>query len=504
MSLARLRDQQQVFELGLDELRFTPAESAQLLRSFLGEIDERKARSLHELTDGWAAGLKLLCVELRRGGDPAGAAHGERVLDAQTFASYFEHEVLSRLTAFELQFLVRAAAPEHFNAALCAALLEGPQAVAASAELLGRLEAQGLFTVPAGPRYPEGWWRMHPLLRDVLLTHFEALPEAERRRVHVAAWHWFAGCGMPHDAVHHALRAGEVHAAADLVEASATELFVKGELRQLVGLVRQLPEAIVHERAGLRLWVAWGQVYERRLDDCARSIAQLQQDMAGAAPVERYRLTLLRGLHAVQRDDTAAAMAILPELIDAPDDADGIALTGRRNLLTWIHLYRGDYEMARRAQLDTEAPLVHGKPLLGTPFGVLGGRCLVGLTHAVEGQMIQAERIYRDVLFEADQRGASCIDASCLAAGLLGEVLYELNDTAAALKLLEERADVLERVSIPDTVPARDAGGQPRALAVRSAARCDRLRGTDPGLCRADGTRAGAHPAGLALRRPCR
>ena len=265
---------------------------------------------------------------------------------------------------------------------------------------------------------------MHPLLRDVLLTHFEALPEAERRRVHVAAWHWFAGCGMPHDAVHHALRAGEVHAAADLVEASATELFVKGELRQLVGLVRQLPEAIVHERAGLRLWVAWGQVYERRLDDCARSIAQLQQDMAGAAPVERYRLTLLRGLHAVQRDDTAAAMAILPELIDAPDDADGIALTGRRNLLTWIHLYRGDYEMRTGALAD----------LCGS------GRC-------------------------AGSRPAPAV----------GRDRRRLGNTEAA----HAHAHVREASRVGHRSAARTLLDSHEA-----AARCDRLRGTDPGLCR--------------------
>jgi LuxR family maltose regulon positive regulatory protein len=66
--------------------------------------------------------------------------------------------------------------------------------------------------------------------------------------------------------------------------------------------------------------------------------------------------------------------------------------------------------------------------------------------------MIQAERIYREVLHEAEKQGPACIDAACLAAGLLGEVLYELDGKEAAVQLLENRLDVLEQVSIPDTV----------------------------------------------------
>ncbi|VTU29499.1 Serine/threonine-protein kinase PknK [Variovorax sp. PBL-E5] len=449
LSLGRLRAQGELLEIGFDALRFTPQESAHLVASLLGKADESQARVLHELTDGWAAGLKMLCLDLRRKRGGTALQTGERVRDAQTFARYFESAVLSRLSAPELRFFVLCALPEHFNLGLCDALLGE---VPAAAELLGRLEGQGLFLVAAGPRYPEGWWRLHPLLRDVLLTRLEALPESERRGLHTKAWHWFAAGGMAHDAVRHALLAGDAAAAADLVERCADELFVAGELRRLVGLVRQLPEALVRERTGLRLWMAWVEVYERRLQDCALSIAQLHNEMAAATPAERYRLTLLRGLHAVQCDDSAAAMAILPELLDAPADADAIALTGRRNLLTWIHLYHGDYEQARRVQIGEAPPLLRGQMLQGTPFGVLAGRCLAGLTHAVEGQVIQAERIYRDVLFEADRRGASCIDASCLAAGLLAEILYELNDAPGAMRLLEERLEVLERVSIPDTV----------------------------------------------------
>ncbi len=441
LSLARLRAQEQLFTLDFEALRFTPEESAEWVQSLLPACDDESVRCLHALSEGWAAGLQLLCLHVRQAG-----ASAQQLRDARILAPYFEREVLARLSRADRQWLVRCALPEHFNAGLCEALADS------SGQRLARLQSQGVFLLPAGQRYDQDWWRLHPLLRDVLQADVEALPPDERRRLHALAWHWFAARSMVHDAVHHALQAGAQDEAARMVQAAATEMFEQGELRRLVGLVRQLPDALVRERNSLRLWMAWVQVYERRLEEGALSLAQLQRDLVDASPAERFRLTLLRGLHAVQCDDSAAAVAILPLLQEEPPGADVMALTGRRNLLTWIYLYRGDYEKARLVQLGEVPTNLQGQPLYGTPFGVLAGRCLVGLTHAVEGQMIQAERIYRDVLFEADRRGSGCIDAGCLAVGLLAEVLYELNDVAGAVRLLEQRLEVLQRVSIPDTV----------------------------------------------------
>jgi LuxR family maltose regulon positive regulatory protein len=293
---------------------------------------------------------------------------------------------------------------------------------------------------------------MHPLLRDVLLNRFAEWPGTLQTMIHQRAWQAFSARSMMHDAVHHAVQAGAPEAAAQMVEANALDLFVSGELRQLAALVRLLPPATVTQRAGLRLWLAWLQVFEHRMDECADSIQALLATQDPSDPVAQYRLVLLRGLYAVLRDDTASALDILPELLRPPAQADSIALAGRRNILTWIYLFRGNYADARQVQLDPGLFLINGRRLLGSPFGLLAGQCLLGLTYSVEGDMIQAERIYRQVLHEAEKQGPACIDAACLAAGLLSEVLYELDSKEAAVQLLENRIDVLEQVSIPDTV----------------------------------------------------
>lgn len=458
LSLARLRAQGLVLELDLRDLRFSLAESDRFLKDQLGDIAAGTVRRLHELTDGWAAGLQLFAVDWKkrrqRAADPIPVDELLRVhlRDDRAFAGYFEHEVLSRLSADELDLLVRVAASERFCASLCAALQTHDEALGDVETLLARLEGDNLFIVPVDQADSESWYRLHPLLREVLLQRFDTFPPDVRRDVHARAWRWFRDRGYLDEAVHHAVFAGEGDAAAELVEQSALRLFVTGDLRKLVGLVRRLAAAQVHSRIGLRLWIARVQMYAREPDACLASIASLETDIPSGDASNRFMLALVRAVLALQCDDTDAAMAVLPQLLEPPADADAVMIGGRNNVLSLLYMYRGEYERARQIQLDAPKLLIDGSPLIGTSAGRLQGRCLVGLSYALEGQITHAERVYRAVLHEAEHRGRACKEPAYMAAALLGEVLYERNDTEAARELLESRVDVLERVSIPDSV----------------------------------------------------
>jgi LuxR family maltose regulon positive regulatory protein len=458
LSLGRPRDQGLVLELDMRDLRFTAAESEAFLRAQLGEIGQRDARQMHELTDGWVAGLQLFAMRLK--GKKPGAANlasaeslaHAHLLDARGFAEYFEREVLSRLAPPEVELLIRMASCTRQCAPLCIALIGDEQSPEEVRGLLARLESDNLFIAPIESSGSETWYRLNPLFRETLLERFRARSEFHQREVHLAAWIWFRDHDHPDEAVRHALLAGESAAAADLVQQVARSMQVKGDLRKLVGLMRLLPLAEVQARVGLRLWMVHLQLYAREFDACAAGLARLQEDIPASDLHSRYRHILLQAALAVQRDDTDAAMSILPQMLQIPADADGLAVGGRNNLLSWIYMRRGEYEQARRIQLEAPPPLVNGSPLMGTSAGVLNGRCIMGFSYALEGKFIQVERICRDVLFDADQRGSGAAEAACFAAALLGEVLYEFSELDAARKLLEDRIDVLERVSIPDSV----------------------------------------------------
>ncbi|MFM0505595.1 LuxR C-terminal-related transcriptional regulator [Paraburkholderia caffeinilytica] len=458
LSLGRPRDQGLVLELDIRDLRFTAAESEAFLKAQLGEIGQREARHMHELTDGWVAGLQLFAIHLKRkkqsttdfaSADPLANA---QLLDARGFAAYFEREVLSRLAPSEVELLVRMASCTRVCTPLCIALIGDEQSPAEVRALLTRLENDNLFIAPIESSGNETWYRLNPLFRETLLERFRARSELHQREVHLAAWIWFRDHEQPDDAVRHALLAGEQAAAADLVLHVGRTMQIKGDLRKLVGLIRLLPLAEVQGRIGLRLWMVHLQLYAREFDACAAAIARLQTDIPASDAHSRYRLILLRAALAVQRDDTDEAMSMLPQLQQIPAHADSLAVGGRNNLVSWIYMRRGEYDAARRVQSEAPQLLVDGAPLMGTSSGALNGRCMAGFSYALEGRFVQVERISRDVLFEADQRGSAAAEAACFAAALLGEVLYEFNELDAARKLLEDRVDVLERVSIPDSV----------------------------------------------------
>lgn len=459
LSLDRLRSQSQTLELDQRDLRLTPAESAQFLKAQLGdEIDARTIKTLHDLSDGWVAGLRLFTLDWKKKQLESGrAALGEPFArlparDAVALTQYFEQEVLSLLAPAGLDMLVRVAPCNRFCAPLCAALVNAPNEVAAAAALLARLESDNFFVFSVENQSPETWYRLHPLLREALLARFAALDESTRQAVHARAFAWFRDKGLFEDAVRHAVQAGQPAQAAALIDQCARSLIVRGERRELFALLRQVPSQQIEESFTMRLWLARAQFFERDLNACAKTLDGLARDLPADAAALRFHVSTLRAALAVQRDDTGAALSILPQLLDVPTDAEALAVGARNNILSWLYTQQGEYEKARRLLLDAPTLLVDGVPLVSTAAGSLQGRCLVGLSYALEGKMTQAERIFRAVAAEAEQGGKACADAWYLALSLLTDVLYELNDARQARALLEDKVGMLERMAMPDAV----------------------------------------------------
>jgi LuxR family maltose regulon positive regulatory protein len=454
LALDDLRTQGQMLEIELRDLRLAPAETERFLTLQLGTVDAHTAKLLHELSDGWVAGLQLFCADWKNRQRSAGSGGFSRVpmRDAAAFAGYFERELLGRLPEADLDLLVRIAACERICAPLCAAMLGRPEAAPALAARLARAQADNLFIVEIEGSGPLRWYRLHPLLRETLLERLAQRSPDERRQIHGRACAWLQANGRIDEAIAQALRGGDAATAAQLVEQHAQALFTRGNRRKLLELVKQLPPAEVLPRTALRFWMARAQLYARELHACAATLAQLQADLPGDDQEGRFLLAGLLTALAVQRDDTDSVQAALPQLLQTPPQADALAVGGRNNLLSWLYMHRGEFEHARRIQFDAPKLALDGVPLLGTPAGSLQGRCLVGLSYAMQGEMTKAERVYRAVLSDAEAGGRACVDPALLATALLGDVLYERNQILEARRLLEGRLEVLERVSIPDSV----------------------------------------------------
>ncbi|MFJ4291861.1 LuxR C-terminal-related transcriptional regulator [Cupriavidus sp. NPDC089707] len=432
-----------VAELGLEDLAFTEVESEAFLHGQLGRIDKREARVLHRMTEGWVAGLQLFALKLKAQRD-APTQHVP-LHDPEAFSTYFETEVLAHMTPENLDLLTRMSICNPVSASLCAALVGYPRAVAGTMTRLNRLDADDLFITQINDRDRETWYKLHPLLREVLLARVRKMPEATQRALHATAWHWFEQRGQIDEAVRHAVQAGDVGAAAEMVDDASVDLMARSEIGKLAGLLRLLPPDRIAARFRLRLAEAYLLLPDRGRDATIHALERFDAQIAAGelSTREIFSVTVLRAALALRNDDADGIAALQHALQDPPADADVHERVLGDNLLAWNYLSHGQYAKAR-AQLEGHAQTE------GAPREQMISRCIIALSHATEGRLPLVETLLRPVLQETEKLGPTYTDVHCLAAVLLADAMYELNQTEAVRHLLEGRIDIIERLWMPD------------------------------------------------------
>ena len=211
LRIARLRAEGKITEIGPNDLSLTREEASSLLRDAGVPLGEDDAAELHRRTEGWPAGLYLAALYLREGGSFAGAAFSFGG-DDRLVSDYLESEFLSRISRQQRAFLTRTAVLERMCGPLCEAVL----GVGGSASILADLAGSNLLLVPLDRRGQ--WYRYHHLFRDMLLAELERLEPGLIPVLRRRAAGWCLRNGLPEEALEYSMAAGDVDAAAGLIE----------------------------------------------------------------------------------------------------------------------------------------------------------------------------------------------------------------------------------------------------------------------------------------------
>ena len=242
LPLARLRARGELAEVRAADLRFTVGEAGALLQELIAGpgrvLSDDVVAALAARTEGWAAGLQLAALSLRGQSDVAGfvaAFTGSQryVLD------YLAEEVLERQDEQLRTFLVETSVLERLSGSLCDAVTGHTDSQA----LLEQADRAGLFLVPLDE--VRGWWRYHHLFADLLRARLDRQP-GRAAQLHRCAAAWYDEHGLPDDAIHHALAAGEMAWAARLIEEHFDSLFyLHGEPATIHRWLQALPDDLV-------------------------------------------------------------------------------------------------------------------------------------------------------------------------------------------------------------------------------------------------------------------
>ncbi len=172
--LPRMRAEGLLVEVGRHDLSLSATEAAALLERYGVQLSTEELDLLLLRTEGWVLSLQLAARALARQA-PERRSHYIRTLDTnqQGLFDYLASEVLADLHTDLLDFLVLAALPDQFDAALLTEVSQQSNVP----ELIARAQEMGL---PLAPLNESGsLLRFHPLWRRLLLLQAKTLLDTE-------------------------------------------------------------------------------------------------------------------------------------------------------------------------------------------------------------------------------------------------------------------------------------------------------------------------------------
>ena len=310
-------------EIRAQELQFADADAEQLLNGTLElDLDATDVHRLQERTEGWPAGLQLAALSLRGRSDRAAYIRSLAGDDRQ-IGDYL-HEVVEDAPRPLREFLLRTSILERMCAPLCGAVTDQPD----SAALLAEAFRSNLFVVALDDR--GYWFRYHHLLRDLLRRELaraepELVPELHAR---AAAWHR-AG-GSVDEAIDHAIAAGGIEDATELIAAHWLEAWDLNP-GTVARWLQSLPPGAIEADGRLGLVRGWAALFTGRLDEVEPAIASAELAPPSGPPVDvlgrfETKSSFLRAAHLYLRGDVARAHALAVEARDgAAPMSDGLA-----------------------------------------------------------------------------------------------------------------------------------------------------------------------------------
>ena len=339
--IAKLRASNRLMEMGLADLRFDRAEAEQLLAATNQlKLEKEDLDKLYRHSDGWAAVLQLAALSLKGAKDThavvenISGSHG-------SIADFLSEEIMALMSQEMTEFLTRTAIVERLSAPLCEAIIGDGRP---GQDLLNHIELRPLLQELDDQA---DWFRLHPLFHNFLVKQLEISFPREKPELHRRASLWFEEQGLVAEAIQHAISAGEEARAQELLEEHGIRLLSQGYLPLFFGLVRRLPESLLHSSHDILVQMAWLEVLNNRIPQAGRILDELKQGIATRQDDEKslpIELKTIEGaMHFFTENLPAVETLVDKWLPQAPPEPTRIVATFRI-MQAWIYFNRQHYD----------------------------------------------------------------------------------------------------------------------------------------------------------------
>jgi LuxR family transcriptional regulator, maltose regulon positive regulatory protein len=448
LPLPLLRARNELLEIDIHDLRFSPRETDSFLRlSTQTEIPLSAVESLVQKTEGWAAGLQLAALSLQNKNTDQVPEFVQNFSGSHRFvAEYLIKEVFESQPEPVQGFWLRTCFLKSLTASLCDTVAE----IDHSAALLESLEWENLFLVRLDQHGGQPWYRYNPLFAEsIQFLARQLLSQAAIQSIFERASGWYEYHGVLEDSVEAALAAGMFERALKLIE-KYLEIHDLREARTLCRWLEVIPISYVLQHPVISF--TFGQIILYSDDRfapatalkiepylaAAESIWRAQEDLASLGQVHSFR-----GNVAWWQGDLRKAFECARQSIqELPEDE----VFWRGNSLLIL-----SYEALNQGRvLDALDLILEARALLGAAqniYGVLAAIQILSEVFYLRGDLEQAQQLNQQIL--ADAVGdESMLDDQGIASLSLANIAYERNEleqaeqfARRALELGKQRAN---------------------------------------------------------------
>jgi hypothetical protein len=353
---------------------------------------------------------------------------------------YFMDALFSRLPEPVANFLVQTSILERMSVELC----EAVTCCGKSAEYLDQLATETPFLAAAEHQH---WMRLHPLARDFLLARFEQLADRDARDLPLPRLPLLRALrALPRGACH-ALAAGDLTATEAHAARSLWTLGTQGRITEARAWLERIPQHVLTDDIELGLIAAWIIASSERNSE-ALATAQAALHDPDSEPQRRLVAARVAGVAAIYADRLGLVPGHPRRLARWWRMPIRSTWSRRRTAAPILALYAGANSEVR--ERGARAPAEHSAPSL--PFALAFSRTLVALSHLQDGNCYRVESMLRPLLAEAERTGGRRGTAACFFAAVQAAALRELGQPSAALAVLADRLDAIERCGVPEVV----------------------------------------------------
>jgi len=432
--LVRWRARGKMTEVRQKALRFTLEETGQLLAGVKElQLSDSQVEALHRKTEGWITGLQLAAVSLAHSSSAADFIQNFTGSHRHVF-QYLSEEVFQQQPETVRAFLLQTSIFKRFTAPLCD-FVTGRED---SAAMLDELYRKNLFLIALDD---EGcWYRYHPLFIDLLLHQLRKTHPEMERDLHEKAAQWYQERNEPGEAIRHALRSHNRSMVAEILSQSLEELVINEGSNLVQECLNTISPDILQQYPDLAIHKAWLHLIHEGREEAGEIIRLAEtMDAEGVFASEARRSDYLGQLAVVKAYDNIfahdfpraqeyaeTALELLPPENNYWRYKVGVILGDSR-------LFSGNPKEAYRYYLGAH----HENKAYGNTFLTLSTGFKVATTLYYLGKLAEAERMTRELLGIAKEKGLSGQSRTGLLWTLLGDYCRETGQMEEAKRCLE-------------------------------------------------------------------